>query len=433
MGSAERARVWAYGSVLVLTLGFLGAFLVGSGIALPDASVFLGRDARPAPDFEIDLANGGTFRLSDARGEVVVLDLMAVDCASCRITEKAMLELHRERPEALIVSVDIWTDLEDEAYLHQHMQRLGADWPYGMDTDEVLFKYDAYEISKVVVIDPDGYVTWSKVGGIAAGPVIAAVDEAASGLGARQSTLGLGLVGFAVFAGVASFFAPCAFPLLPGYMAYALALGRRREGDGPLPTARVRDAIVPGAAAAGGILIVYGVFGLIVAAFGEAASPWLPYLQPFVGLVAIALGASLLLGASMERIIAPLQHGVERLRRRLMGGEREGTWVGYFSYGLGYGAAAAGCVAPVFLQLTLTAVAVGALTGLKVFAVYAGVAALLMVVATIVAVKARGFVQRKAGTVVRVMNRVSGVFLVLAGIYLLWFFNRGFGLPGLGA
>lgn len=424
---AERAL--AYLTVLTLTLGIIGGFLAGGGVALPSPTTWF-QDADAAPDFTLERVDGGTFSLKEHRGEVVVIDLMAVDCASCRITEKGLLQLRAERPDAVLVSVDIWTELEDAAYLQGHMERLGVDWAYGMDTDRLLFKYDAYEISKVVVIDPDGYISWSRVGGVDAAPMIAAVDAAAEGSGGRQGTLGLGLVGFAVFAGVASFFAPCAFPLLPGYMAYSLALGRKRDGFTDPAPGRVRDALIPGAAAATGILLVYGTFGLVVAAFGEAVSPWLPYLQPFIGVLAVVLGVALLAGASMERIIAPLQHGIDRLRRRITGSDSEGTWVGYFSYGLGYGAAAAGCVAPVFLQLTLTAVALGPATGLKIFAIYGGVAALLMVLATIVAVKARTWVQHQAGTVVGVVNRVSGVVLVAAGIYLIWYFNRGFGLFG---
>lgn len=401
--------------VLATTLGTVIHFL-------PDLQNAVFSDDELAPDFTIETQDG-PWTLSEHRGEVVVLDLMAVDCASCRITEKAMVRLDQQRPNATIVSIDIWTTLEDFEYLQGHMQDLNATWPYGMDTDDVLFKYGAYEISKVVVIDPEGRITWSAVGGITYKPLVQAVDEAGAGGAASKRNLQLSLFAFAAVAGVASFFAPCCFPLLPGYMAYTLSLGS------PETRPRVRDAVIPGLAAASGVLLVYAVFGLIVAALGESASPWLPLLQPLVGLLAILLGIALLAGLSMERLIAPLQHGIDRIRRRITGSETEGTLSGYFGYGLGYGAAAAGCTAPIFLQLTLISLAVGPGTGLRIFAVYAGVAALLMVLVTLLAVVARTWIQRRAGRIVQVVTRASGVVMIAAGIYLVWFYTRGFGVP----
>lgn len=413
-------------------LTVLGIVALASGAAaafvyfVPDVN-----EAERAPDFTIQTVRGGPWTLSEHRGELVVIDLMAVDCASCRITEKAMLELDRLRPNVTIISVDVWSAPpanEDEAYLDAHMVKLNATWAYGMDTDDVLFKYNGFEISKVVVIDRDGYQTWSAVGGIDVAPILAALDAAEAGTATPERNLQLGLTGFAVFAGVASFFAPCAFPLLPGYMAYSLSLGRTDKNSKD-PGGRVRDALAPGLSAAGGIFVVYGLLGLLVAAFGGAASRALPYMQPAVGLVAIGLGVALVAGFSMERVVAPMQRGIDKLRRRITGAESEGTLAGYFSYGVGYGAAAAGCVAPVFLQLVLTAVAVGAVTGFKVFLVYAGVSAALMVLATIIAVKARTWLQKRTGVLVRVVNRASGAIMILAGIYLIWFFSRGTANP----
>ena len=52
------------------------------------------------------------------------------------------------------------------------------------------------------------------------------------------------LFGLAFSAGAATFFAPCAFPLLPGYVGYYL--GKTGDGtpDGPLSTRLGRAAVV---------------------------------------------------------------------------------------------------------------------------------------------------------------------------------------------
>lgn len=428
------------------TIGIVLLVLLAGGAYAFTQVPYLYEPSGEAPDFTIDTVWGDTFTLSEHRGEVVVIDLMAVDCPTCRITENAMLQVNQTRPNATLVSVDIWVNLETEERLRKHMIELGADWPAGMDTDGLLSKYDAFEISKVVVVDPEGTITWSKVGGVQGDELEAAIDEAAAGEGRAQRNLQLGLLGFAAVAGLASFFAPCAFPLLPGYMAYTVSLqsgkdkGREgqeekegeTEGDRrkeAMKQGRVRDAILPGVVAAAGILIVYGLIGVVVALLGEAAAPWLPLLQPFVGVAAIVLGIVLLMGVSMDRIVQPLQRAVDRLGRKITGAERSGGLAGFFSYGLGYGAAAAGCTAPVFLQVSLSALAFGLVTGIQVFAVYAGMAALLMVVATLVSVKASRWLQRNAGRIVKAVNPVVGVIMIGAGAYLIWFYWQAFQQP----
>lgn len=436
----KQAKSWIFATIIGLVL------IAGLGFGL---HVFSGvSETRPAPDFTLETVQHGNFTLSEHRGSVVVIDLMAVDCATCRVTEQSMLQLNETHPDVQIVSVDIWVEFEDEQYLDDHMQRLGADWPYAMDTDDMLLKYRAWEISKVAVVDANGYLTGEATGAIGfdrlEGLVLEAQENEDMGpadVGGIAPRLPIGLAGFALLAGIASFFAPCAFPLLPGYMAYTLSIqqnagsGPEGEGNGsvaPQRQTRLRDALIPGFAAAGGILLIYGIFGLVVAGLGESARPWLPLLQPGVGVLAIILGVALLLGATMDRIMQPLQRGVDRFVALITRKNRPGTLTGYFSYGLGYGAAAAGCTAPVFLTLIVTAFLLGFATGVRIFLIYAGTAAVLMIVATLVAVKARGLLQEKSAQIVAVANKISGVVLLGAGAYLIWFYHRSFGLPFIG-
>ncbi len=437
MGDAKQAKPWVFGVVIGVVL------IAGLGFGL---HVFSGvSETRPAPDFTLETVQHGNFTLSEHRGSVVVIDLMAVDCATCRVTEQSLLQLNETYPDVQIVSVDIWVEFEDEEYLDGHMKQLGADWPYAMDTDDMLLKYRAFEISKVAVVDANGYLSGEASGAIGFDRLEGLVVEAqesesmeGAALGEIAPSLPIGLAGFALLAGIASFFAPCAFPLLPGYMAYTLSIQSpaKASQDPAIETEqrkpRFRDALIPGFAAAGGILLIYGLFGLIVAGLGESARPWLPLLQPGVGVLAIILGVALLLGATMDRIIRPLQRGVDRFVTLITRKNKPGTLTGYFSYGLGYGAAAAGCTAPVFLTLIVTAFLLGFATGVRIFLIYAGTAAVLMIVATLVAVKARGLLQEKSAQIVAIANKISGVVLLGAGGYLIWFYHRSFGLPFIG-
>jgi thiol:disulfide interchange protein len=87
---AAGARTWLLAFLLggVLVAGaVLGLHVFGSAKAEQDA-----------PDFTIRTLHHGNFTLSEQRGEIVVLDLMAVDCPTCRVTERSMLRLAEDTP-----------------------------------------------------------------------------------------------------------------------------------------------------------------------------------------------------------------------------------------------------------------------------------------------------------------------------------------------
>ncbi len=75
----------------------------------------------------------------------------------------------------------------------------------------------------------------------------------------------VGALAFAASAGVATFFAPCAFPLLPGYVGYYLSESDRDTG-----------MLAPAVAAAGGALGALGVVALLVLAVGSASEDCAP-------------------------------------------------------------------------------------------------------------------------------------------------------------
>jgi thiol-disulfide isomerase/thioredoxin len=118
-----------------------------------------------------------TFTLSQHRGRVVVLDLMAVRCTPCRaVTDEVLLPLWREvgaRSDVAFLSVDVWADprvdafvpgIETEASLRRLQNETGVPWRHALDSDLVWQSYGAEEgLPKVVVVDRWGRVAaaWS--------------------------------------------------------------------------------------------------------------------------------------------------------------------------------------------------------------------------------------------------------------------------------
>jgi len=197
-----------------------------------------------------------------------------------------------------------------------------------------------------------------------------------------------GAVGFAVGAGVATFFAPCAFPLLPGYVGYFL----ERGGD---------DS--PGAAAAAAALGSLASFALVAGAayaLGRRLTSVLPAFEPLVGVALVAFGAATLLGRGSATVALP---------------SRPDSVVGFGLFGGAYALAAAGCVVPVFLGVVAQALALPPAGATAVLAAYAGAATAPLVGVTLLA-SAGVDAWRSLGRYAGALERAAAVVMIVAGL-----------------
>jgi peroxiredoxin len=82
---------------------------------------------RPAPDFTADALNGGTVRLGDYRGKVVLLDFWASWCAPCRAEMPNVKRLYEEyHPKGLeIIGISLDRTVSDaRSFAEDH----GMSW-----------------------------------------------------------------------------------------------------------------------------------------------------------------------------------------------------------------------------------------------------------------------------------------------------------------
>ena len=95
-------------------------------------------------------------------------------------------------------------------------------------------------------------------------------------------------LGFAFSAGVATFFAPCAYPLLPGYVAFYLGDAASDASAG----VRLRRAGVVAALISSGMLVVYAALAVVVALVGTRPLSNLAVLELVVGAGLVVLGGA---------------------------------------------------------------------------------------------------------------------------------------------
>jgi cytochrome c-type biogenesis protein len=197
---------------------------------------------------------------------------------------------------------------------------------------------------------------------------------------------------FAVGAGVATFFAPCAFPLLPGYVGYYLS-----EHDDP----GVGGMVGPAAAAAVGAVGALAVVGAAAFLLGSAVTRYVPLFEPVAGAILVVAGLLVLTdNAPTLRLALPA---------------RPASAVGFLVFGAGYAVAAAGCVVPLFVGVVTQALTHPPAESAVVFAAYAGSVAVPLVGVTLLA-GAGVDAWRSAGRHVGRLERLAGAVMVLAGV-----------------
>lgn len=150
-----KANAWLVGA-LISASALAGGWLYWLGES---------RQPAPAPDFTVTTLENETFRLADHRGEVVVLQFFATWCVTCESTAKA---LHEVRPEWNGTGVRVLTIATDPSVPPEDVRRWrderGYQWPFALDTDQVAVKYGVYALGRVVIVDAQGMIAYSKEG-----------------------------------------------------------------------------------------------------------------------------------------------------------------------------------------------------------------------------------------------------------------------------
>lgn len=203
---------------------------------------------------------------------------------------------------------------------------------------------------------------------------------------------------FAVTAGLATFFAPCAYPLLPGYVAFTAS-----RTDGSLT---LQDSVLRGLTAGLGVLLSMGLLVWTLMWVGEAIAAQLTWIELLVGFALIGFGIVVALQWSPSLVI-PLP-------------QRPRGYAGFGVFGAGYALAAVGCVLPVFVGVVGRGLALPGEQAMVMLGVYIGLVVGLMVAVTVASgLGLRATVQRLGGYSQR-LHRLTGVVMILAGIGQLY-------------
>lgn len=212
------------------------------------------------------------------------------------------------------------------------------------------------------------------------------------------------LVGLAFVAGMVAAFNPCGFAMLPAYLTLVID----PQNNGQLTA--VRRALAATASMALGFLVVFGSFGLLTVSVASTVQRYLPYVTLAIGAILVVMGVWLLSGRELRT-------------PNLVGGS--GRWAptarlgSMFGYGVGYAIASLSCTIGPFLAVTGSSLRRGSpAQGVLVYLAYAaGIALVVGVLAVAVALASASVVDRMRA-VLPYVNRISGLILVVVGLYV---------------
>ena len=219
-----------------------------------------------------------------------------------------------------------------------------------------------------------------------------------------MSTVPLSL---ALVAGGLAVVNPCGFPLLPAFLSFYLGADERTLPRAP---SRVLQGLLVGGLVTVGFVGLFALVGLPVSFGVTLVARAVPWAGLATGALLALAGLAALAG---KRIALPVHMRVPVVHERRIGA--------MLLFGVGYGAASLGCTLPLFLTLIAASSGPDKLT---VFVAYAaGTAVVLMALAVLVALAREG-VARRLRPLLPYTSRISGLLLVIAGGYLVYYWAR---------
>jgi cytochrome c biogenesis protein CcmG, thiol:disulfide interchange protein DsbE len=124
--------------------------------------------AHPAPPFELAEVDGPRLRLSDLRGQVVLVNFWASWCDAC-VSENVLFRKAEERwrDKGLKIVGIVYED--DAASAREWMKKQSVDWPGLIDpSSHTAIDYGLFGVPETFFIDRSGRVAYKQTGPVTA-------------------------------------------------------------------------------------------------------------------------------------------------------------------------------------------------------------------------------------------------------------------------
>lgn len=135
----------------LLPLLLLAAFAAGTATAAVQPQ-------QAAPDFTLKRAEGGNLRLTEQRGQVVLINFWASWCGPCRVEMPHLNRLHDKYKAGGFMVLGINID-DDPRHGAATAARWGVKFPVLLDAEKTVTRaYDLGAMPSTVLVDRDGRI-----------------------------------------------------------------------------------------------------------------------------------------------------------------------------------------------------------------------------------------------------------------------------------
>jgi peroxiredoxin len=166
-GSLSRRELAFAGLGVLIGLVIIAAvWLVTARTAEPELPG-VGETNRPAPDIAMPTLDGGTLRLSDYRGQVVLVNFWGTWCEPCKEETPALQASYQALKDQglVIVGVNLRKQEPDEAGIRAFLSEYGVTYPTALDIEgEAARLFQISPIPTSYFIDPAGNIRYIRVG-----------------------------------------------------------------------------------------------------------------------------------------------------------------------------------------------------------------------------------------------------------------------------
>lgn len=221
--------------------------------------------------------------------------------------------------------------------------------------------------------------------------------------------------GYAFGAGMVSAVNPCGFAMLPVYLT--LYLGA--EDDDFRKRSlwyRLLKSFWIALVVTAGFGLLFGLVGILVSAGGSFLMGLMPWLAVIVGGGLALLGVWILLGNTLAF------HSIAQVAGKI-GDPRQMSVLGFFLFGLAFGATSLSCTLPIFLMVVGSSVTAGDFSGglLQFVSYILGMGAIMQILTLGIAVVKEGVVVGALRKIMPYVQKISAIFLIVAGTYIVYY------------
>ncbi len=421
--------------VIILIISII---IIGGGVGAYFVIQYASTKTSIAPDYTLIDTNSTEFNITSFQPKTLVIDFMSVTCIPCKEMYPRLADLLIDdnltgKIEIISVETDHFTtDQQLSDYAIEH----NMTWSVAKAPEGMMEEYGVVSLPTIIIIDGEGRITYTNEGGATFETLKEESIKAIAGEGEVvhiTSYQGF-IIGFAIIVAITSFFSPCAFPLLPGYVAHILGLNvTTKEEDEQSEEQKKKYSkylLYPiiGLSGGIGILVSYLILGIIITATGSVILPYVVYVLPVIGGIFIIFGA--LMFTNFEISFSRILGSLRKQQIKMSGEEKDPTLLrllgSTFLYGLGYGIASLGCNAPIFLGFSLQVASLE--TVLEMVFAYLAFALpiiLLMVGVTLLIISSKDVIVQKMKSATKIIKIANGVIMIIVGIYLIIEFILG--------